>query len=174
MNESRTALLEVANSLGLEFHSNIPTNKLAAIVAEAKGEPAPVEEAAPQGPKVKLEDDVPADPKVQLSKYALKRQKIAAAKKRAMRTRVVTITNKDNRENDFMTTAYVSFENQHFALSKVVPLDLPVELENALIQILASTTMTLHKDEVVEGKRTGNKVPVRVKKFAISYGREQS
>lgn len=175
MNESRTALLEVANSLGLEFHSNIPTNKLAAIVAEAKGEPAPVEEAAPQGPQVKTEADAPEENlNAVQSKYAAKRKKIAAAKAVAMKTRVVTITNKDNRENDFMTTVYVSFENQHFGLSKVVPLDLPVELENALIQILASTTMTLHKDEIVEGKRTGNKVPVRVKKFAISYGREQS
>lgn len=171
MNEERTALLEVANDLGLEFHSNIPTEKLKAIVAEAKGEPAPVEEAVPASPAIKELDS--EGPKPKLSKYAAKRRKVAAAKKAAMKTRIVTITNKDNRENDIMTTAYFSFENQHFGLSKVVPLDIPIELEVSLIQIAASTVMTLHKDEVVDGKRTGNKVPMRVKKFAISYSGKQ-
>lgn len=170
MSEERDALIDEANLLNLEFHSNIPTKKLKGIVAEAKGEAPAVEESAPSGPAVKVESEAQT---VAQSKYAAKRLKIAKAKGDAFRTRIVTITNKDNRENDIMTTVYVSFENQYFGLSKVVPLDVPVELENALIQILASTTMTLHKDEIIDGRRTGNKVPTRVKKFAISYGRDR-
>jgi len=33
--------------------------------------------------------------------------------------------------------------------------------------------MTLHKDEIIDGKRTGNKVATRVKKYAISYGESE-
>ena len=181
MSEERTALLKEANELALEFPSNIPTPKLSALIAEAKGNPPPVDETAPSGPALKPGADLNVDDddeeksvteKPVLSKYATKRAKITAAKKKAFKTQVVTLTNKDNRENDIMTTAYLSFENQHFGLSKVVPLDVPVELEAALITIAETAMMTLHKDEIVAGRRTGNKVPVRVKKFAISYGKQ--
>lgn len=183
MSEDRVELLEEANALGLSFHSNIPTEKLRILILEATGEPIPVDEEAPEGPAVKVEvvaveeeketpAPTPVKGQVPLSAHAKKRKKIADAKARAMKTQVVTITNKDNRENDVMTTVYLSFENQYFGLSKLVPLDVPVELEQALIDIAASTAMTLHKDEIVGGKRTGNKVSVRTKKFAISYGRQ--
>jgi hypothetical protein len=188
MSEDRVELIEKANALGLSFHSNIPTEKLRILILEATGEPIPVDEEAPEGPAVKVEvveeeaavveeeKEAPAPTSVKgqvpLSAHAKKRKKIADAKARAMKTQVVTITNKDNRENDVMTTVYLSFENQYFGLSKLVPLDVPVELEQALIDIAASTAMTLHKDEIVGGKRTGNKVSVRTKKFAISYGRQ--
>jgi len=195
MSTEREDMIEEANSLDIEFKSNIPGVKLAALIAEAKGEPVAVEETAIPSPAAIIEpptdegeDDeaeavvktmtptqaknVEKVPKKKLNKFQLKRKKIAEAKKRAFKTQVVTITNKDNRENDMMTTVYASFENQFFGLSKIVPLDIPVELENALIAILENTTMTLHKDEIIDGKRSGNKRPFRVKKFAISYGRQ--
>jgi len=180
MSTEREDLINEANGLELEFHSNIPTTKLQGLIAEAKGEPPAVNEPAPAGPALKAgaSTEVPDEEAVEtvkpkLSRYAAKRQKIVKAKQAAMKTKVVTITNKDNRENDIMTTAYLSFENQHFGLSKVVPLDIPVQLEVSLIHIAENTIMTLHKDEIIGGKRTGNKVPVRVKKFAFSYGQTQ-
>ena len=184
MSTEREDLLTEANNLGLEFQPNIPSKKLAAKIAEAKGEPPAVEETAPPSPAAEAPtepeaDEAPTESKDvtkkdrPLTEYELKRKKIAAAKKRAMKTRVVTITNKDNRENDIMTTVYLSFENQYFSLSKIVPLDIPVQLENSLIKIAEKTMMTLHKDEIKDGKRTGNKQPVRVKKFAVSYGQQQ-
>lgn len=179
MSTERKVLLEQANELGLDFQSNIPSAKLEALIAETKGEPSPVDETAPESPALKQgadlnvdDEEKPVTEKPALSKYAAKRAKITAAKKKAFKTQVVTLTNKDNRENDIMTTAYLSFENQHFGLSKVVPLDVPVELEAALITIAETAMMTLHKDEIVAGRRTGNKVPMRVKKFAISYGKQ--
>lgn len=140
--------------------------KAAAEKAEAEARAAA---AAPKGPAPANET-----PKAPMTRKALLRKRIAAAKKKAMKTRIVTLTNKDNRENDVMTTAHLSFENQHFGLSKIVPLDVPVELEQALIDIAESTRITLHKDEIRDGKRTGNKVPVSVKKFAISYSQRQT
>jgi hypothetical protein len=90
-----------------------------------------------------------------------------------MTTQIVTITNKDPRENDVVTTAFLSFENQYFGKARNVPLDIPVELEVALISIAEGCIMTMHKDEVVNNRRTGNKITQRVKKYAVSYSQRQ-
>lgn len=183
MTTERQDLVAEANDLELEFKGNISNVKLKALVAEAKGEPPPVEEIAPASPKAKPDpetDESEVETEEVLSparavakrRYQIKRERISKAKKAAFRTQVVTLTNKDNRENDMMTTAFLGFENQHFGLSKLVPLDVPVQLETSLIAIAAATTMTLHKDEIVDGKRTGNKKAIRVKKYAISYARQ--
>ena len=158
-----------ATDLGLDYPKNVKTTKLVAMVAEAKGEPVPVQETVQPSPAVKVTAPVDSKP---MSLMALRRKRTADAKRKALHTSIVTITNKDNRENDIMTTVFLGFENQYFGVSKVVPLDIPVQLEDALIAIAEKTTMTLHKDEVVAGKRTGNKIPTTVKKFAISYARQ--
>ena len=150
----RKALLAQAEEMGLEFPSNIKTDKLKAMV----------------------NGDTPEEP-VAKAKPASKRpltlrEKVKAAKDKAFKTSVVTITNKDNRENSIMTTVHLSFENQHFGLSKIVPLDIPVELEDSLIRLAENTMMTLHKEEIVNGARTGNKIAVSVKKFAVSYAQQ--
>jgi hypothetical protein len=185
----RSDLIAEANDLGLDFKGNISNIKLQELVSEFKGEPIPVSEPAPPGPAVKAEavqdlddeyevEDVPSAPRRMTAKehtailFANKRRKIAAAKKVAMKTSIVTLTNKDNRENDIMTTAFLSFENQYFGLAKNVPLDIPVQLEDSLIDIAEKCTMTLHKDEIIGGRRTGNKVPMTVKKYAVSYSRQ--
>ena len=179
----REALIAEANELGLEFAKNTTNKVLVAKIAEAKGLPAPVDEPAPPSPKTKSDaeiiealDEVVDEPKqsptAALSVAARRRKLVASQKAKAMKTQVVTVTDKDNRENSFTTTCNPSFENQYFGLSKIVPLDVPVELEQALIDILESTMMTLPKDEVVEGKRTGNKVATTVKRYAISYGKQ--
>ncbi len=166
-NKEREELLEKANALSLDFPDNIPSKKLQAMIDEASG------------PKVKEDDeeseddveDLPKPKDITKNKSLTLRQRIAQRKKEAFKTRVVTITNRDNRDNDVTTTAHLSFENQYFGLAKNVPLDIPVELEQALIDIAESTTITHHKDEVVNGKRTGNKIPVQTKKYVISYSK---
>lgn len=178
MSKREDMILE-ASDLGLKFKGNISNVKLAAMISEFKGEPIPVEETPPPGPAVKAEpkEDIASlqsnAQKLANAEHFARRQKIAAAKKKAMKTSIVTLTNKDNRENDVMTTAFLSFENQHFGLAKNVPLDIPVELEAALIDVAKRCKITLHKDEIRGGHRTGNKVPVRVDKYAISYSAQQ-
>ena len=177
---NRQEMIDEANVLGLEFPGNISNIKLSTLIAEEKGAPVPVDETPPPSPAAKVEDfsETAAETMASVKsvqrtlsqrKNMKRREHIARAKKVAMRTHIVTITNKDPRENDVMTTAYLSFENQHFGISRLVPLDTPVELEAALIHIAANCTMTQHRDEISEGRRTGNKVPVRTKKYAISY-----
>jgi hypothetical protein len=164
----RTELLEKATELGLDFPKNIATLKLEQIIMdqmELETTPPGVNEAEFSLPKEK-EKEVP---NTKLSVMELRRNSIKVAKEKAFATSVVTLTNRDNRENDFMTTAYLSFENQYFGISKLVPLDVPIELEQGLIDVASTAIIPLHKDEIISGKRTGNKVTVRVKKFAISY-----
>jgi len=169
MSEERNELLEKANALGLDFPSNIKTERLKLMITESEGP------ALREGTKPGVDDEeVEISVKTETEKKPnTLRQKIAAAKKRASALSVVTITNRDNRENDVVTTVPLSFENQYFGLSRNVPLDIPVELEQALIDIAEGTMMSLHKAEVVNGRRTGNKVTVSVKKFGISYAKNQ-
>lgn len=181
----REDMIAEATDLGLEFPGNISNIKLAGLLAEEKGEPAPLNESAPAGPATKPDPEA-ADVMnaVDNSRAAIRtaaqlehqrrRKYIARMKEAAMKTHIVTLTNKDARENDAADTAYLSFENQFFGLSKVVPLDEPVELETALIQIAACCTMPMHKDEIgKDGRPTGNKRTVRVKKYAISYSAQK-
>ena len=168
--EERAALIEQANELGLEFKGNISTVKLKALVS---GDNRVDEEDLPSEVKEGYVVPIPPKPASKMSaqeRRLAQRNKIAAARKKAFKTRIVTITNKDIRDAEFATTANLSFENAHFGLGKVVPLDVPVELEEALIDIAKNAMMPIHKDEVKGGKRTGNKLTGRTTKYAISYG----
>ena len=183
-NQEREDLLDQANALGLDFHSNIPTAKLQALVDDAMGpavKPDEVEEASEEEvatpTPIPARAPTPAAPALTskpLTKQQIFRQRLLEAKKKAFAKRVVTITNKDKRENEVMTTVHLSVENQHFGVSRIIPLDIPVEIEQCLIDQAEHTMMTLHKDEVVNGRRTGNKVAVPTKKFAISYARQDN
>lgn len=160
----RDELKTVATNLGIEFASNIPTTSLEEEVKNAGG----------ILPEHTSDSNEPTAPKVESNKRPLtKREVISNAKKRAFAKRVVTITNKDNREADVATTAYLSFQNSFFELSRIVPLDIPVELEECLIKVAKSTNITLHKAEVVKGRPTGNQVPVTAKKYTISYNDQE-
>lgn len=164
---TRDDLKQEATDLGLDFPSNIKTEKLEQLIEEhyqsqAAGDlvQAVEEVEEPQ------EEKTPAKAN---GKKLTKNQKLAEAKNRAMATKVVTLSSNDKRDNEYVTTAYLSFENQHFGLAKLVPLDIPVELEQGLINVAKETMITLHKDEVIDGKRTGNKIPVRTRKYNVSY-----
>lgn len=179
MSDERQELLEQANEMGLDFHTNIPNVKLKALIADSQN---PAVEAPVQATEEPVVDPVAAMAKEAAAKNKpippkkdnSLRERIRVSKGKAMKLSVVTITNKDNRENDVMTTAPLSFENQYFGLARNVPLDIPVELEQGLIEVAESVMMTLHKDEIIQGKRTGNKVPVTVKKYAVSYGKPEA
>jgi hypothetical protein len=180
-NNERQALIDEANELGLEFAKNTTDKKLRAIIAEAKGEPTPIDEEPVENPvRVKEEAEeedleevvVPAKVAALREKANLKRSRIAANQAEAMKTRIVTITNRDSRDNTYTTTALLSMENQYFSISKIVPLDIAVELEDCLIKVAQSTMIPHHTDEIVNGRRTGNKITKQAKKYTISYSDE--
>lgn len=94
---------------------------------------------------------------------------IASVKKEAFKTRVVTITSNDKRDNDVTNAVMLTCENQFFSLSKVVPLNVPVELEQCLIDSAKDVRIPIHSDEVINGRRTGNAKVKLVNKYNISY-----
>lgn len=94
---------------------------------------------------------------------------IAKVKSEAFKTRVVTITSNDKRDNDVTTAVILTCENQYFNLSKIVPLNIPVELEQCLIDTAKDVKIPIHTDEVINGKRTGNSTTLLINKYNISF-----
>lgn len=171
----RKALIAEANELGLEFPSNVKTTKLQQMVDTAQGKAVGVSAPEPDnrldyepGPSPAVKENAPA-----LNPMTARRRQIAERKAEAMKTKIVTITNLDVRDAEFTTTAYLGFENDHFGLARNVPLDRPVELEVSLIEIAETLMMTIHRDEIIEGKRTGNKVTSQTRRYAVSYAADQ-
>lgn len=97
------------------------------------------------------------------------KEHVAKRKAEALKKYVVTITSNDKRDNDVVTSEYISVENQFFAIGRIVPLDIPVELEHCLIEQAKATMIPMAVDEIVGGQRTGNKVTKMIKKFSVSY-----
>lgn len=164
MSTYRESLLAAAKDAGLEFPSNVKTEKLESLLTEG-GFELPEKPADDPGVMAAASSPKPANKSI--------RQVVSEAKKKAMTKRIVTITNKDPREASVVTSAYLSFQNAHFSMARVIPLDTPIELEECLISVAKSTTITLHKQEIKDGRNTGNHVPVVAKKYAISYQEQQ-
>ena len=163
MDKTLEELKAEADVLGVVYSGNIGAAKLA-----EKIEGFYASQSAGDSVKVK-EDEKDELPKGKESDEVKQRKSIAAAKAAAMETKIVTVTSNDKRDNDVVQSEYVSMENQYFSIAKYVPFNIPIELEVCLIEVLKETFITLHMDEMVDGRRTGNKVPRSVKKFNISY-----
>ena len=169
MDKTIEELKAEADVLGVAYNANIGAAKLAAKIEEyyAAGESANKVVEKPVVPEPKTDHATPQSK--QASIEAAQRKAVADAKAAAMVTKIVTVSSNDKRDNDMVTSEYVSCENQYFGIAKYVPFDIPVELEVCLIDVLKSSMITLHKDEIIDGRRTGNKIPMSVRKFNISY-----
>jgi len=171
MSKTIEELKTEADTLGIKYVKNIGAEKLAQKIedyfeSQAADDLAVVKEEDPivdelTGPK-KGVDKMPIN---ETPEQAFKRKSKERQKKRLTNTRVVTLSSNDKRENHVTSTAYLSCGT----LSRIVPLDIPVELEEALIIIAETTPITLHVAEVIDGKRTGNSVPKSIKKYNVSY-----
>lgn len=95
---------------------------------------------------------------------------IGKTREKAFKTKVVTIIYNDKRDNNETTTAYLTCENNYFAISRIVPLGIPVELEQCLIDTAKEVEILVHLPEVKNGRPTGNHIPSRIKKYTITEG----
>jgi len=152
-----------ADQLGLKYSPNIGLAKL-----EEKIEKYYETQASDDIVKVK-ETDTNPDEAEKLTQEQIRAKILLTAKAKAFKTQIVTITSNDKRDNHIATTAYLSMDNQYFGRSRYVPLDVPVELEQCLIDVAKDIKIMLHVDEVIDGKRTGNKVPKMVNKYVVSF-----
>ena len=89
-------------------------------------------------------------------------------KDKAMKCSIVTITSNDKRDNAETTTALFSVENMYFGLAKVVDLDIPVELEQCLIDCAKTTMIQKFTPQIKNGTRTGGTDIKLVHKYTVA------
>lgn len=168
MTDKREELMNECNDLGIEFRSNASESALQKLIDDFKDKQAGFTPSPPVATKPEVAVDEQTKGNTE-TKEAKLRKNIAKRKAEAFKTRIVTITNRDKRESDVVTTAPLSVENQYFGIAKNVPLDIPVELEQCLIKVAENSMIPMHRDEIINGRRTGNKVTVMVKRYSVSY-----
>jgi len=156
-----------ALNLGIQFKGNVGKERLAQMIEDFYNNDS-AQDAVQESPEETTEEVTPVTQPVSKESKEQKFRRLAMETKlKAMKRRVVTITSNDTRENSLVTVEYLGFENQYFGISRLVPLNIPVELEECLIEVAKKTELLIHMDEVVNGKRTGNKKPVMMKKFNV-------
>ena len=162
-------LKQEATELGISFQPNIGADKLQAkidewyVSQETSGngiqDAVKKQEAMEQSEEksaVKDNDDA----NTHMNKYAKK------AEEDARKTRIVTITDNDQRENNQTTVAVVNCSNIYFDLGTAyIPLNVPVEVKQGHLNVLSETEIPLH----VKDPKTNLSTLTMRKRYAISY-----
>ena len=99
-----------------------------------------------------------------------KRRKLAAQREaEARKTRIITIVDNDQRENNQTTSAVVTCSNAHFDLgTMVLPLGVEVEVMQGHINVLESDMIPQH----TKGPN-GNGITIMRPRYSISYSDKQ-
>ena len=167
MEKTIEELREEATELGLTYSQNIGAAKLSVKIDEYYEKQSAGDIVEDIVEEIEVEVKKPATKAKSASETAEQKFRRESKERQvaALKTKIVTITNTDKRESHVETMAYLSCG----VVSKRVPLDIPIELEIALIEVARTSTVSTHVDEVVKGVRTGNKVPKTVRKYVVSY-----
>ena len=161
-------LKQEATELGISFNQNIGVEKLQAKIDEFyKSQETSGKEiqaaVAKQEAMEKSEEKSAVKGKeagINLHKFAIDAE--AAARK----TRVVIITDNDQRENNQTTVAVVNCSNIYFDLGTAyIPLNVPVEVKVGHINVLRETEIPLHTKDPKTGL---NSLAMRPR-YAIAY-----
>ena len=138
LEKSIEELKQEADELGIVYNKSIGADKLAAKIEEfyASRESAGAVVATKSKPRT-------------IREHALE------AKTRAEQTKIVTITDNDQRENNLTQIVSVTCANRHFDLgTKRIPLNIPVELEQGFIDVLNEIKIPMHVFNQSTGKTT--------------------
>ena len=129
-------LKKEATDLGLQFSPNIGEAKLqdkvdAFYKAQEAGEPKVV--AVEKVTKEKVDPEI------------TRKRSRATAYDRAVQTKIVTLTDNDQRVNHKTTVATVNCSNMAFDLGTVhIPLNIPVEIKQGHLDVLKEITIPFH------------------------------
>lgn len=161
-------LKQEALELGITHSANIGVEKLQAKIDEfyASQETSGneiMEAVAKQEAAEKSEEKSAVkgkEPLINLHKFAIE------AEEAARKTRVVIITDNDQRENNQTTVAVVNCSNIYFDLGTAyIPLNVPVEVKIGHINVLRETEIPLH----IKDPKTGlNSLAMRPR-YAVAY-----
>lgn len=158
MEKTIEELKQEADDLGIQYNANIGAPKLAAKIEEHY--------AAQEGsaPVVKLETVAERG-----SRKKTIGERAAEARLAAMKTRIVTITDNDQRENNLTTIVSVNCSNDYFDLgTRRIPLNIPVEVEQGYINVLKEIQIPMH----VRDNTTGLGRTVLRNRYSIAYSDE--
>lgn len=169
MERTYTEIKDEATSLGIDFKGNIGAVKLQIEIDKyyEKESTDANEDSINTIEDIEDEVEVKVEPTLVATKPAAKkkptaeethRQTITRLKKEMVKTSVVRVNMVDKRENSDVTSYYV----QNGAIGRHIPLDIPIELEQCLINQLRRTKVPTH----VKGL-DGNSSTKLVKKFFI-------
>lgn len=162
-------LKQEATELGISFNQNIGVDKLQAKIDEYyKSQETSGNEilAAVQKQEAMEKSEEKSAVKGKENKSINLYQFAIDAETEARKTRVVIITDNDQRENNQTTVAVVNCSNIYFDLGTVyIPLNVPVEVKIGHINVLKETEIPLH----VKDPKTGlNSLAMRPR-YAIAY-----
>ena len=147
-----------ADELGIQYNANIGAGRLAAKIEEHY---AGLETAAPVATLEKV-----AERSARKKTIA---ERAVEAKTAATKTRIVTITDNDQRENNLTTIVSVNCSNDYFDLgTRRIPLNIPVEVEQGFIDVLKEIEIPMH----VRDARTGLARRVIRNRYSIAYNDE--
>lgn len=158
-------LKKEATELGINFSGNIGAAKLkekidAFYESQETSEKEIIEavEANEQSEEKSAENDKP--------KANSRGARIAAAREAAMKTRVVTIIDNDQRVNNKTTTCTVNCSNMHFDLgTMILPLNMAVEVKQGHLNTLKELKIPQHIVDTKTGLSTVRQVP----RYTLSY-----
>ena len=142
------ALKVEADDLGISYSNQIGAVKLAEKIEEFKAKE-----------KAKAEE-----PKKDVGK---KLTDIQVRNMKATNLKNVTVTNLDP-DNAGASTVYSCVENEYFSIARVIPLDVPIALEEALIKDLKRRRTLSYVPVVKDGKNTGTFTHKAVPMYAVT------
>jgi hypothetical protein len=132
-------LKQEASDLGIKFSPNIGEAKLAAKIEEFYVSQETSEEAVKAVEKKEEKKVVKPSGKLTM------RERANAAEAIARVSRIVVITDNDQRENNLTTTVSVNCGNDWFDLGTMrIPLNTPVEVQQGFINVLKEITIPAH------------------------------
>ena len=162
-------LKQEAAELGISFPQNIGADKLQVKIDEyyesQETSGNGIQDAVKKQEAMEQSEEKSAvkdndDANTHMNKYAKK------AEEDARKTRIVTITDNDQRENNQTTVAVVNCSNIYFDLGTAyIPLNVPVEVKQGHLNVLSETEIPLH----VKDPKTNLSTLTMRKRYAISY-----
>ena len=155
-------LKQEAKELGLEFSANIGEAKLQAKIDEFYESQETSGKEIIEAVKAKEESEEKSAVKGKRSIYA----RAIEAEKAARKTRVVTIIDNDQRENNQTTCVPVNCSNSFFDLGTIIlPLNIPVEVMQGHLNALKGVEIPQH----IKDPKTGLSTYVMRPRYSISF-----
>jgi hypothetical protein len=163
-----TELKSEADSLGIKYKENIGAQTLKGKIDDfyAAQETSSKELMKAVKNKEELDTEVKQVDEKELGEKEKIRKAIAEAKAKAKATRIITIIDNDQRVNSQTTTCKVTCANMYFDLGSIIlPLNMPVEVQQGHINVLTEVKIPLH----IKNPQTGLSDVRMVSRYNIIY-----